>query len=125
MSELERYPTYRGTEEVVYLHVGDEGLGLRSADGGAHRYYDVGLEHLAFEVDTSEEVDAAYERYLRRGDRIRCPPEADSDIPGCYAFFVFDPDGFRISRAGVVLAHSRDFPGPWPAEPSKEGEPGE
>jgi catechol 2,3-dioxygenase-like lactoylglutathione lyase family enzyme len=96
LRELERYPTYRGTEEVVYLHFGDEGLGLRPADGGAHRYYDVGLEHLAFEVDSSEEVDVAYERCLRRGDRIHCPPEEDSDIPGYYAFFVFDPDGFRI-----------------------------
>jgi catechol 2,3-dioxygenase-like lactoylglutathione lyase family enzyme len=59
LRELERYPTYRGTEEVVYLHFGDERLGLRPADGGAHRYHDPGLEHLAFEVDTSEEVDAA------------------------------------------------------------------
>ena len=41
-------------------------------------------------------MDAAYERCLRRGDRIRCPPEEDSDIPGYYALFVFDPDGLRI-----------------------------
>jgi catechol 2,3-dioxygenase-like lactoylglutathione lyase family enzyme len=96
LRELERYPTYRGTEEVVYLQFGDESLGLRPADGGAHRYYDVGLEHLAFEVDTVEEVYAAHERCLRRGDRIQYPPEEDSDIPGYYAFFVFDPDRFRI-----------------------------
>jgi catechol 2,3-dioxygenase-like lactoylglutathione lyase family enzyme len=92
LRELERYPTYRGTEQVVYLSFGDESLGLRRADGGGHRYYDVELEHLAFEVDTSEEVEAAHERCLRRGDRIHCPPEEDSDISGYYAFF------FQIHR---------------------------
>jgi catechol 2,3-dioxygenase-like lactoylglutathione lyase family enzyme len=66
LREFERYPTYRGTEEVVYPSFGDESLGLRPADGGGHRYYDVGLEHLAFEVDTNEEVEAAHERCLRR-----------------------------------------------------------
>jgi glyoxylase I family protein len=96
LEELERYPTYRGTEEVVYFSFGDESLGLRPADDGTYRYYQPGLEHLAFEVDTAEEVDAAHERCQRRGDRIHCPPEEDSDIPGYYAFFVFDPDGMRI-----------------------------
>jgi hypothetical protein len=33
---------------------------------------------------------------LMRGDRIHCSQEEDSDISGYYAFFVFDPDGFRI-----------------------------
>jgi catechol 2,3-dioxygenase-like lactoylglutathione lyase family enzyme len=96
LKEEERYPTYRGTEEVVYLSFGDEWLGVRPADGGTSRYYDVGLEHLAFEVDTREGVDAAHERCSRRGDRIHHPPEEDNDIAGYYAFFVFDPDGFRI-----------------------------
>jgi catechol 2,3-dioxygenase-like lactoylglutathione lyase family enzyme len=109
LPSISEYPTYRGTEEVVYLSYEDEWLGLRPADGGTHRYYGVGLEHLAFEVDTSEEVDAAYERCSRRGDRIHYPPEEDSDIPGYYAFFVFDPDGLRIEvfcpGAGMVLAH--------------------
>jgi catechol 2,3-dioxygenase-like lactoylglutathione lyase family enzyme len=96
LEEEERYPTYRGTEEVVYLSFGEEWLGLRPADDGTHRYYGVGVEHLAFEVDTREEVDAAYRRCSRRGDRIHHPPEQDRDIAGYYAFFVFDPDGFRI-----------------------------
>ena len=39
LEEEERYPTYRGTEEVVYLSFGDEWLGLRPADGGAHGSY--------------------------------------------------------------------------------------
>jgi len=61
-----RYPTYRGTEEVVYLArpgaIRDGGLGLRPADGGTHGYYNVGIEHFAFEVDRREEVDEAHAR---------------------------------------------------------------
>lgn len=49
---------------MVYLKEARTGamFGLRAADGGAHHYYDVGIEHLAFEVDTAAEVDAACER---------------------------------------------------------------
>ena len=101
LAEEVRYPTYRGTEEVVYLvdaHGGahEGGLGLRPADGGAHSYYDVGIEHLAFEVESRDEVDAAHERCLARGARIHFPPQEDRDEEGYYAFFVFDPDGIRV-----------------------------
>jgi catechol 2,3-dioxygenase-like lactoylglutathione lyase family enzyme len=80
LKEMVRFPTYRGTEDVVYLGSDAAGytygwLGLRPADGGEHRYYDVGVEHIAFEVETREEVD---------------------DVAGYYALFVFDPDGLRI-----------------------------
>jgi len=97
-TEWVRYPTYRGTEEVVYLWepVTGANLGLRPADGGAHRYYEVGIEHLAFPVDSPEEVDGAYERCLERSANVHCPPENDRDIEGYYALFVFDPDGIRI-----------------------------
>jgi glyoxylase I family protein len=71
-------------------------LGLRPADGGAHSYYDVGIEHLAFEVDSRDEVDAAHERCVAEGVRIHHPPEEDRDVAGYYALFVFDPDGMRI-----------------------------
>lgn len=98
--EKRRYPTYRKSEEVVYLGCGDglgpAWLGLRPADGGEHRYYEVGLEHLAFQVDQPEEVDEAYQRCLEMNAKVHFPPEEDSDIGGYYAFFVFDPDGFRI-----------------------------
>ncbi|HYH59348.1 MAG TPA: VOC family protein [Thermoleophilaceae bacterium] len=98
LAEEVRYPTYRGTEEVVYLVDADDrrGLGLRPADGGAHTYYDVGIEHLAFEVESRAAVDAAHDRCVARGARIHFPPEEDRDEEGYYAFFVFDPDGMRI-----------------------------
>ena len=97
--EWERFPTYRGSEEVVYLGWGEQYLGLRPADGGKHHYYDVGVEHIAFYVDTREEVDAAYQRCLDFGAKIHHPPEEDRDIPGYYEMFVFDPDGMRIEVA--------------------------
>jgi catechol 2,3-dioxygenase-like lactoylglutathione lyase family enzyme len=100
-----RFRTYRGTEDVVYLGFGYEHvpgaqpetrLGLRRADGGKHRYFEVGIEHLAFTVDSRSEVDDAYRRCLSMDARIHFPPEEESDLPGYYAFFVFDPDGIRI-----------------------------
>jgi catechol 2,3-dioxygenase-like lactoylglutathione lyase family enzyme len=98
LEEAFRYKSYRGSEDIVYLRVGDTGqvIGLREADGGEHRYYQVGLEHLALSVDSREEVDAAYRRCLEAGARIHFAPEEDRDIPGYYELFFFDPDGFRI-----------------------------
>jgi len=71
-------------------------LGLRPADGGTHSYYGVGIEHLAFEVETRDDVDAAHERCVNGGASIHFAPEEDRDVPGYYAVFVFDPDGMRI-----------------------------
>jgi catechol 2,3-dioxygenase-like lactoylglutathione lyase family enzyme len=97
-AESVRYPTYRGTEEVVYLEDAATGamLGIRPADGGAHHYYEVGIEHLAFEVERRSEVDDAHARCLSSGAKIHFPPEEDRDVPGYYALFAFDPDGIRV-----------------------------
>jgi glyoxylase I family protein len=97
--EYGRYPSYRGTEEVVYFDFGRQQFGLRPADGGTHRYYDVGIEHIAFFVDTREEVDDAYQRCLAMGATVHHPPELDRDIGDYYALFVFDPDGIRVEVA--------------------------
>jgi glyoxylase I family protein len=97
--EYGRYPSYRGTEEVVYFSFGDQQLGLRPADGGAHHYYDVGIEHIAFFVDTRAEVDDAYQRCLAMGANVNYPPELDRDVEDYYALFVFDPDGIRVEVA--------------------------
>ncbi len=94
--EDSRYATYRGTEEAVYLSYGEQLLGLRPADGGEHRYYEIGIEHIASYVDTRAEVDEAYERCLRMDARIHYPPEQDRDLPDYYELFVFDPDGIRV-----------------------------
>jgi glyoxylase I family protein len=93
LREVNRDLSYRGTEEVVYLRYGDQLFGLRCADGGEHHYYEVGIEHLAFYVDSRDEVDAAYQRCLEIGARIHFPPEGDQDK---YELFVFDPDGIRV-----------------------------
>lgn len=93
LREESRDRSYRGSEEVVYLRYGDQLLGLRPADGGEHRYYEVGIEHLAFYVDSRDEVDAAYRRCLEIGARIQFAPEGDEDK---YELFVFDPDGIRV-----------------------------
>jgi catechol 2,3-dioxygenase-like lactoylglutathione lyase family enzyme len=110
LEEMVRFPTYRGTEEVVYL--GSDAatytygwLGLRPADAGEHRYYDVGVEHIAFEVDTREEVDEAHARCLEMDARVHHRPEADRDVAGYYALFVFDPDGMRVE----VFCQSRGY----------------
>lgn len=106
-TERVRYPTYRGTEEVVYLEDSATGamLGLRPADGGDHRCYEVGIEHLAFEVDAREEVDGAYSRCQSRKAQVHFPPEEDRDVNGYYAFFVFRSG--RHSGRGLLLAARR------------------
>jgi catechol 2,3-dioxygenase-like lactoylglutathione lyase family enzyme len=94
-----RYSTYRGTEEVVYLRLGEQYLGFRSADGGQYRYYDVGIEHLAVTVDSRAELDGCHERARKIDAKIQFPPEEDRDIPGVWEMFVFDPDGIRVEVA--------------------------
>jgi len=96
--ELYRFPTYRGTEEVVYLGVGagKQAVGFRRAEGGEHRYYNVGVEHFAISVDRREEVEAVYDRAVEMGAGIHFPVEEDRDIPGYWAVVMFDPDGFRL-----------------------------
>ncbi len=99
LTEYDRTPSYRGTEEVVYLQFGRSFFGIRPADGGTYRHYDVGLEHLAFQVDTRAEVDDAYERCIAAGGRIESGPQehyVDREAEDYYAFFAFDPDGIRI-----------------------------
>jgi catechol 2,3-dioxygenase-like lactoylglutathione lyase family enzyme len=96
LEEDVRVASYRGTEEIVYLRFGEPNLGLRPAEGGRHKYYAVGLEHLAFEVEGREQVDAAYERAVGLGARIHFPPAEDAGLEEYYAFFAFDPDGLRV-----------------------------
>ncbi len=98
-TEEVRYKTYRKTEEVVYLRVGGQSIGIRPADGGEYRYYEVGIEHFAVFVDSREEVDDTYRRCVEMGANVHHPPEEDNDEPGYWAMFVFDPDGIRLEIA--------------------------
>ncbi len=75
LTEYDRTTTYRGTEEVIYLQFGRSFLGLRPADGGSYQHYGVGLEHLAFQADTREEVDEAHERCISAGATVESPPQ--------------------------------------------------
>jgi catechol 2,3-dioxygenase-like lactoylglutathione lyase family enzyme len=98
LKEKFRNLTYRRTEDVVYLEYGVQGFGLRPADGGVYRHYEVGIEHLAFEVDDRAEVDEAYQRCVSAGGKIQSAPEEHylDDGEDYYAFFAFDPDGIRV-----------------------------
>jgi glyoxylase I family protein len=99
LAEYARLRSYRGTEEIVYLTFGRSFLGIRPADGGTYRHYDVGLEHLAFQVDTREEVDDAHSRCAAAGGKIESSPQehyVERGEEDYYSFFAFDPDGIRI-----------------------------
>lgn len=99
LEEYARLRSYRGTEEVVYLSFGRSFFGIRPADGGAYRHYEVGIEHLAFQVDTREEVDQAHARCVQAGASIESPPQehyVEREQEDYYSFFAFDPDGIRV-----------------------------
>jgi glyoxylase I family protein len=99
LTEYDRVRSYRGTEDVVYLQFGRSFMGVKPADGGSYRHFEVGIEHMAFQVDTREEVDEAHERCVAAGTTIESPPEEhyiDKDTQDYYAFFAFDPDGIRV-----------------------------
>jgi catechol 2,3-dioxygenase-like lactoylglutathione lyase family enzyme len=106
---IRRYPTYRGTEEVVYRGPSGEkhaatlstGFGLRAADGGAHQYYGVGIEHIAFDVDTKDEVDDAYARATSSGAKIHYRPKRIATSRATT----------RSSRLTPTASGSKCFPG--------------
>ena len=110
LKEKYRVPTYRGTEDVIYLEYGVQGFGLRPADGGEYRYHEVGIEHVAFEVDRPDEVEDAYRRCVSAGGEIQSPPEQHyvEDGEDYFAFFAFDPDGIRIEVFSWLSSPYRD-----------------
>ena len=68
--------------DITYLRWGDQFIAFRQADGGEHRYYEVGMGTITFYVDAREDVDAAYRRCLDIGARIHFPPEEDREHAG-------------------------------------------
>jgi catechol 2,3-dioxygenase-like lactoylglutathione lyase family enzyme len=114
MREAGRFPTYRGTEEVVYLAFGDQYLGLRQADGGEYRYYDVGMEHLAFYVEKREDVDAAHRHALDMGMRIHFRQRRTRTSPASTRCSCSIPTACA-SRWRMARPSSIRFGKPWPA----------
>jgi catechol 2,3-dioxygenase-like lactoylglutathione lyase family enzyme len=100
-------PGERG-EQIHYLrfpHAGSGSLGLRQAlVDQEFELYAPGLHHLAFAVESSDEVDGVHERAGDAGAEILHPPKLWPQYhPEYYATFFLDPDGFRLE-----VAASRD-----------------
>lgn len=65
--------------------------------------YNVGLHHFAFQAPSREAVDQLYESLnAMDADMVDAPAEYDY-VPGYYAVFFRDPDGFRIEYAHIPV----------------------
>ena len=100
-------PGERG-EQIHYLRfpqAGSGSLGLRQAlVDQEFDLYAPGLHHLAFAVESQEEVDGVHDRAAAAGAKILHAPRLWPQYhPEYYATFFLDPDGFRIE-----VAASRD-----------------
>jgi catechol 2,3-dioxygenase-like lactoylglutathione lyase family enzyme len=95
------FPGERG-ETIHYLRFPEGGsIGLREATGdGADlpfALYAPGLHHLAFAVETQDDVHAAHTNAIRAGAEVLHPPTAFPEYhPAYFATFFLDPDGFRV-----------------------------
>jgi glyoxylase I family protein len=93
-------------ELVHYLRFpapGSGSVGLRQAlEEQDFLLYAPGLHHLAFAVESHEDVDGAHARVLAAGGEVLHPPRHWPDYhPDYYATFFLDPDGFRLEVAAA------------------------
>lgn len=65
--------------------------GLREAE---KQEFDIGLAHVAFRLETREDVDRLTERMRQDGVGVVSGPRRTGD--GCYESCVLDPDGNRV-----------------------------
>jgi glyoxylase I family protein len=98
-------PGERG-EQIHYLRfpqAGSGSLGLRQAlVDQEFDLYAPGLHHLAFAVESREEVDGLHNRAAAAGAEILHAPRLWPQYhPEYYATFFLDPDGFRIEVASA------------------------
>ncbi len=64
------------------------------------RSHAIGLNHLAFQAESREKVDALHAFLLERGLDVLSPPREASGYPeGYYSFFFRDPDRIRLEYA--------------------------
>lgn len=95
-------------EQIHYLRfpsAGSGSLGLRQAlEEQEFTLYAPGLHHVAFVVDSRQDVDGASARAVAAGGESMHSPRLWPEYhPAYYAAFFLDPDGFRIE-----VAASRD-----------------
>jgi glyoxylase I family protein len=91
-------------EQIHYLRfpaAGSGSLGLRQAlEEQDFELYAPGLHHLAFAVETRDDVDAAHGAALAVGATVLHAPRLFPQYhPDYYATFFVDPDGFRVEVA--------------------------
>lgn len=92
-------------ERIHYLRFptpGSGSFGLRQAlDEQGFELYAPGLHHVAFAVESHEDVDGVHARVLEAGGEVLHAPRFWPKYhPAYYATFFLDPDGFRIEVAG-------------------------
>jgi glyoxylase I family protein len=99
------YRLERRTELLWRLQspLGAHSIGLikASSEGAQHRHdrYSPGLHHVAWGVESREEVDRLHEVVQRLGAKILDPPADYSQYNnggGYYAVFFADPDGLKL-----------------------------
>lgn len=91
-------------EQIHYLRFprpGSGSIGLRQAlDEQEFELYAPGLHHLAFAVESREDVDGVHARVVEAGGEVLHAPRLWPEYhPEYYATFFLDPDGFRIEVA--------------------------
>lgn len=92
-------------EQIHYLRFptpGSGSLGLRQAlEEQEFELYAPGMHHLAFAVESNDDVDGVHERVVEAGGEVLHPPRLWPQYhPAYYATFFLDPDGFRVEVAG-------------------------
>jgi len=93
-------------EPIHYLRFpapGSGSVGLRQAlEDQDFLLYAPGLHHLAFAVESHEDVDGVHARVLAAGGGVLHPPRHWPEYhPDYYATFFLDPDGFRLEVAAA------------------------
>jgi len=69
-----------------------------------HERYSPGFHHLAFAVDSRDEVEEVYDVLLANGIRVLDDPaEYPHYAPGYYAVFFEDPDGLKFEAVHMPV----------------------
>jgi glyoxylase I family protein len=86
-------------ETIWYLWGPAVSIGLREARTPREQpvdRYEVGMHHLAIELDSRAAVNERALWLRNRGATIESGPEEYAYMPGYYAVFFYDPDGIKL-----------------------------